>query len=193
MTPILGSGPCQTESVHYWSVGGAVIEASVLGPTSAFGNPPAPGGLLLVQNRREGGHMDWTPPGGVIDAGERLLEGLTREVLEETGLLVRRWAAQPLYEIEAHAPDLGWTLTVQAHLAVDVEGTVRIGTDPDGIVVGADVVALDECEERLGTAHPWVREPLMEWLSQRWEGTRGFRYRVHGRGLSELRVVRLDV
>ncbi len=32
--------------------------------------------------------VDWTPPGGVIDPGETISEGLVREVREETGLVV---------------------------------------------------------------------------------------------------------
>ena len=63
-----------------WLVGGAVIEG--------------PSGLLLVQNRRRDGSFDWSPPGGVIDAGETVLEGIGREVVEETGLVVTEWAGK---------------------------------------------------------------------------------------------------
>src|SRR4051794_17011427 len=109
-----------------WVVGGAVIERRALVGTggAALGDAPdgaadaAPdtdgpgtdavdGGLdrvLLVENVRRNGTSDWTPPGGVIDPGEDLLAGLTREVREETGLEVLRWAG-PLYEIRAEAPD----------------------------------------------------------------------------------------
>ena len=75
-----------------WLVGGAVIEG--------------PEGILLVQNQRRGGRIDWSPPGGVIDDGEDVLTGLSREVREETGLIVTRWEG-PIYTIEATAPDLG--------------------------------------------------------------------------------------
>ena len=51
-----------------WVVAGAVIEGA--------------DGLLLVRNRRRDGSEDWSPPGGVIDEGETILEGLTREVAE---------------------------------------------------------------------------------------------------------------
>ena len=39
-----------------------------------------PDGLLLVQNQRRNGSLDWTPPGGVIEIheGETVLDGLAR-------------------------------------------------------------------------------------------------------------------
>ena len=41
------------------------------------------GRALLIQ-RRDNGH--WEPPGGVLELGEAIHEGLCREVREETGL-----------------------------------------------------------------------------------------------------------
>jgi len=48
--------------VRRWLVGSALIEGE--------------DGLLLVANRRRDGAVDWTPPGGVIDAGESVLDGI---------------------------------------------------------------------------------------------------------------------
>ena len=45
-----------------WLVGGALIESD--------------DGLLLVRNRRRDGSHDWSTPGGVIEEGEDLLDGL---------------------------------------------------------------------------------------------------------------------
>jgi 8-oxo-dGTP diphosphatase len=161
--------------VREWLVGGAVIET--------------PDGVLLVCNQRRNGDLDWTPPGGVIDDGEALLEGLAREVTEETGLVVTGWQG-PLYEIQAEAPGLGWRLRVEAWLAVEFEGDLRI-EDPDGIVIDAQFVGIDDCTGHLATGHPWVREPLSEWLVERWDGTRQYGYRVDGTELRSLVVTRM--
>ncbi len=157
-------------------------------PAPLTGDEP---GVLMVQNLRRGGVLDWTPPGGVIDGGESLLRGLTREVFEETGLSVRGWAG-PLYEIRAEAPGLGWELRVEVHRAIEVVGRLEVGRDPDGIVVDAEVLAPGDCDDRMRSAHPWVREPLVDWMAQRWSGSRLYRYRVDGADPRDLNVVRLD-
>ena len=139
------------------------------------------GELLLVCNRRRNGSLDWSTPGGVIDAtDESLLVGLTREVEEETGLRVTEWAG-PVYEVRCDAPDLGWRLRVEAHLAVRYEGELRID-DPDGIVVDARFVDPASCSTHLVGGHPWVREPLAEWLVERWthEEPRPYGFHVAG-------------
>lgn len=162
--------------MHQWLVGGALIEG--------------PEGVLLVQNRRRNGRHDWSPPGGVIDEGESLIEGLAREVVEETGLTVIGWEG-PIYDIVAEAPGLGWTLRVEAHRALTVEGELTID-DPDGIVVDARYVAVEACGIHLDGNHPWVVEPLLEWLAAPWEGRRSYAYRVDGTDIASLVVTRVD-
>lgn len=145
-----------------------------------------PDGVLLVANRRRDGQVDWSTPGGVVDPGESVLEGLTREVAEETGLVVTAWEG-PLYEIEALAPDLGWHLRVEVHRAIAVEGTLVVD-DPDGIVIEAAWVAPGDCDARLAASHPWVREPLGAWVGERWAERRRFRYQITGSDPRSLQV-----
>ncbi|MFA5564803.1 MAG: NUDIX domain-containing protein [Acidimicrobiia bacterium] len=158
-----------------WLVGGAIIMSSQ--------------GLLLVHNKRRNGRSDWSPPGGVIDEGENLIEGLAREVFEETGLTVNNWLG-PLYRLETVAPDMGWRMRFEAHLAIGYEGDLRID-DPDGIVIDADWVHVEACSARLATNHPWVREPLEAWLEERWDDGRWFNYHVHGAHPGETVVKRM--
>jgi 8-oxo-dGTP diphosphatase len=162
--------------MRQWTVGGALLEG--------------PGGLLLVRNRRRNGSHDWSPPGGVIDEGETLIEGLTREVEEETGLRVTRWGDGPVYEIDAVAEGLGWRLRVEAHIAVDYCGDLRLA-DPDGIVVDARFVSHADCAGHLEAAQQWVREPLGEWLRLRFEGPRRFGYHILGTDAQALEITRL--
>jgi len=160
--------------VRSWLVAGALIEG--------------PEGLLLVQNRRRNGRVDWSPPGGVIEEGEGLLEGLTREVEEETGLRVTEWAG-PVYEIEAVAPGLGWRLQVEVHRALALEGDLVVD-DPDGIVVDAAYLGPDDCRGRLEDGHPWVREPLVAWLGERWDSGRSFGFEIQGTDPATISVSR---
>jgi 8-oxo-dGTP diphosphatase len=146
---------------------------------------------LLVRNVRQGGRSEWTTPGGVIDADDvDLLAGLTREVEEETGLRVRRWEG-PVYEVECIAPEMGWTLRVEVHRALEFDGQLRV-EDPDGIVVEARFLAAEECCARLAEGARWVHEPLSEWLDERWDHSdpRGYHYDVRGTRRDDLSVLR---
>ncbi len=150
-----------------------------------------PGGLLLVCNRRRDGSLDWSPPGGVIEPGEPELEGLQREVGEETGLAVHAWSA-PLYSVRITAPQLGWTLDASVYRALEWSGDLQVD-DPDGVVVDADFVPAPRCAACLALGHPWVGEPLTEWLAERWHDTRRFAYHVQGTTTRAAEVQRVSV
>lgn len=146
-----------------------------------------PDGLLLVQNRRKNGSLDWSTPGGVIDEGETLLEGLSREVEEETGLLVDAWS-QLAYEIEVDFVDARMTLRVEAHVAATWSGALRVD-DPDGIVVDLAFTPEAEVSDVLDGAPRWVREPLVGWLGDGAHDT--YRYVVSGERPSSWSVQRV--
>jgi 8-oxo-dGTP pyrophosphatase MutT (NUDIX family) len=162
--------------VREWVVAGGIVEG--------------PQGLLLVQNRRRNGSVDWTTPGGVIEVadGESVLDGLTREVLEETGIAVSAWEG-PMYEVEAVAADMGWHLRVEVHRATAFTGELVVD-DLDGIVVDAKWVDVDACEDHLDGCPLWVREPLAAWLGDRTAAPRSYRYRVDGTDRVTMAVVR---
>jgi 8-oxo-dGTP diphosphatase len=162
--------------VREWLVAGAVIEQD--------------GGVLLVQNRRRDGHMDWSTPGGVIDEGETLIEGLTREVAEETGIVVTGWRG-PLWEVSAEAPEMGWRLRVEVHLATEFDGEIAVN-DPDGIVVDAQFVPLGDCRTQLASTWIPTHEPLLAWLDERFDAGRTYSYRVDGASRATMAITRLD-
>jgi 8-oxo-dGTP diphosphatase len=164
-------------AVREWVVAGALLEVD--------------GKVLLVRNERRGGWSDWSTPGGVIDAADgSVLEGLTREVEEETGFSVTCWEG-PIYEVRALAVDLGWVMRCEVHRAVEFEGELRVD-DPDGIVVEAAFVAAPDYVALLEAGARWVGEPLGEWLAERWgpSDARDYYYEVRGTARADLRVHR---
>ncbi len=149
-------------------------------------------GLLLVCNQRRNGLTDWSTPGGVIDATDAsLLDGLSRQVAEETGLVVTDWEG-PLYEVRAIAREMGWSLRCEVHRALGFEGDLTVD-DPDGIVIDARFAPVDECSAILASCAPWVGEPIADWLTHRWgpHEAREYVYEVSGVDRRELRVVRI--
>jgi 8-oxo-dGTP diphosphatase len=68
-------------SRHSVSVAGAVVDEA---------------GRVLAIRRRDNGR--WEPPGGVLELGEVLHDGLRREVYEETGLKVEPDALSGVYQ-----------------------------------------------------------------------------------------------
>lgn len=166
--------PVGPDGLRHWQVAGGVLVDER--------------GVLLVQNQRRNGDLDWSTPGGVVDPGESPLEGLTREVAEETGISVQAWNG-PIYRVEVLAPDAGFFLAVEAHRAASFSGAVTID-DPDGIVIGAEFVDLIGAGERLGAAPPWVAEPLLAHLSDGIDDGRLFRYRVEGRSRTKRTITR---
>jgi len=150
--------------VRAWRVASAVIEAD--------------GEVLLVENRRRDGRVDWSPPGGVIEDGEDSLVGLTREVAEETGLVVTEWDG-PLWQTFAVSESFEFTLEVEMYRAVAFEGTIA-PADPDGIVSCARFVPMDAVAGVIATTWRPTTEPLLAWLAERWSEQREYSYRVEG-------------
>ena len=134
--------------VRAWQVGGALIRRD--------------DGLVLVANRRRDNSVDWTPPGGVIDPGETVQEGLVREVLEETGLVVHT-LTRCAYRVEVEAPDLDWVLSVEAWEA-EASGDVCVA-DPDGIVEHCRAVPFGDVPDLLLASPAWIQVPVGQWLA----------------------------
>ncbi len=149
------------------------------------------GHVLLVHNRRRDGRLDWSPPGGVVEVadGEAVVDGLTREVEEETGLRVTAWEG-PLYQVDAEAIDMGWHLRVEVHRALEFEGDLA-ADDPDDIVIDARFFPVDALDDQVASMWLPTHEPLLAWLVERWTEARTFRYRVEGADRATMNIIRL--
>lgn len=157
-----------------WLVGGALIRHG--------------DGLVLVGNRRRDQSLEWTPPGGVIDTGETVLQGLEREVLEETGLRIAGWAHRS-YTVQVDAPDMGWQLRVEAWEAIGVLGDVCIA-DPDGIVEEVRNVGAVDAPGLLQASPPWVHTPVGDWLSG--AVAEQYQFTLHGKERNGARIERVQ-
>lgn len=147
-----------------WQVASAVIELD--------------GQILLVENQRADGRVDWSMPGGVVESHEDLITGLHREVLEETGLVVELWGPL-LWTTKARSESMGFHLTAHTYLAHAVGGEITID-DPDGIVTACRYFSLDEAVAALEATWVPTRQPLLGYLDQRWAQPRTFDYSVEG-------------
>ncbi len=147
-----------------WRVASAVIEND--------------GQILLVENRRADGRVDWSMPGGVIEENEDSIGGLQREVLEETGLVVELWGPL-LWTTFATSESMGFNLVAETYIAHAVGGEIAID-DPDGIVTACRYFSLDDAIAALEATWVPTREPLLGWLGERWLEPRTFDYSVEG-------------
>jgi 8-oxo-dGTP diphosphatase len=156
--------------------------------TVAAGIVRADGHVLMVRNRRKNGSSDWSTPGGVVEVGENLVEALTREVIEETGITVTEWSPAR-YSVVAVAPGMGWHLSVSVFEAIAWSGDIAID-DPDGIVEEAVFVHPDTAVSHLATTARWVAEPITEWLTEPWDGHRQYGYELCGVDRTSITVER---
>ena len=149
--------------------------------------------VLLVHNRRRGDRYDWSTPGGVIDRGERVVDGIAREVEEETGLRIVDWS-HLAYTVMVEAVDLGWSLGVEVWEANTANGDLNFADDPDGIVIDARFCTYEHAADLLAGAPRWVCEPLSHHLypNQTEPRPTTYRYDVRGSQLSALVVERLE-
>jgi ADP-ribose pyrophosphatase YjhB (NUDIX family) len=164
--PKLGSATLASEAVERAFGHRVRVRAAGL----LFDDADAPQRVLLLKH--DGLWDDgpfWSPPGGAVEFGEALEEGVRREFEEEAGLEVR--VGELAYVLDfvrppLHAVSFYFRVYAEGGLA-DLERTLRTGTDPelagDGIQLLQDArfVPLDDLTdlriypEGLGT---WLQE-----------------------------------
>ena len=94
--------------------------------------------VLLVQRGREPLKGKWSLPGGMLELGESLAEGVVREVQEETGLVVEVIELVELLD-RVHresGPDgerVRYHYVIADYLCRVVGGTLQASSDADGV------------------------------------------------------------
>jgi ADP-ribose pyrophosphatase len=87
--------------------------------------------VLLVRRGKPPAEGSWAIPGGSLEIGETLQQAVEREILEETGLIVR--ARDPVFTFDMierdTAGDVRFHYVIVDLLAEYVAGTVRAGGD----------------------------------------------------------------
>jgi 8-oxo-dGTP diphosphatase len=118
------------------------------------------GRVLLVANDWQGlGRVRYTVPGGMVEHGETALQAVKREVIEETGLKIKK-INQLAYAVHIEDEQRGERTIVFAFDA-DWDGLLN-PRDPDGFIVEARFFAPDEAINKLGPVP--MREPLMDYI-----------------------------
>jgi ADP-ribose pyrophosphatase YjhB (NUDIX family) len=117
---------------------GAVIVAEP-GTAAALGWAPLEGqrGVVLVQRRYEPLAGRWSLPGGGLEVGETLAEGIAREVLEETALVVAVGPALDVFDRIMRDPDgrVQYHFVLVDYLCTVVSGRPRAGSDVTAVAV----------------------------------------------------------
>jgi 8-oxo-dGTP diphosphatase len=103
--------------------------------------------LLMVRQAGPGEEPAWTVPGGRVEAGELLTEALYRELVEETGIRVLD-PGHVAFTVQMDNRHDGWFVSVWTWEVAEWEGEPA-PDDPDGFVLEAAFVPLDEAIERL--------------------------------------------
>jgi mutator protein MutT len=92
------------------------------------------GRVLLVRRGREPLKGHWTLPGGALEVGETLTEGVTREVREETGLEVEPVELVELLErIHREEGKVRFHYVIADYLCRVIGGELRAASDADAV------------------------------------------------------------
>jgi 8-oxo-dGTP diphosphatase len=103
---------------------------------------------LLIRRASEPLRGEWSIPGGMLELGETLEEGVTRELLEETGLQVRVLELIEVFERIVHAENVSGATDTRAkpryHYVIADYLCERIGGEH---AAASDVTALEFAKE----------------------------------------------
>jgi 8-oxo-dGTP diphosphatase len=95
----------------------------------------ADGRALLIKRGHPPLQGEWSIPGGMLEVGETLMEGVERELVEETGVRVRVVGLIEAFE-RVFRDDAGkakYHFVILDYLCESVDGEARAGSDVIGV------------------------------------------------------------
>jgi 8-oxo-dGTP diphosphatase len=122
------------------------------------------GRALLIRRGQEPLKGKWSIPGGMLELGESLLEGVVREVREETGLTIEPLELIELLErIHREEQRIRYHYVIADYLCRIVDGSLEAASDADDArwvkqaecVTLVDAVTLRVVEAGLRRAEAW--------------------------------------
>jgi ADP-ribose pyrophosphatase YjhB (NUDIX family) len=118
------------------------------------------GRLLMVEAQGPDDLVrSWVLPGGRVEPGESLVEGLTREVREETGLILEG-EPELAFSVRRTSEGVAWL----AHTFLCAASGTITPNDPDELILSASWIAQDDAIQLLDRL-PWYDpDPLRAWL-----------------------------
>jgi ADP-ribose pyrophosphatase YjhB (NUDIX family) len=101
------------------------------------------GKVVLIRRGKEPLRGRWTIPGGTVELGEGLDEALVREMLEETGLVVRPLEMLLAFDrIFREGSEVRYHYVILDYLCEYTGGEARAGSDAEAIAL----VSVDELQ-----------------------------------------------
>jgi 8-oxo-dGTP diphosphatase len=86
--------------------------------------------VLLIRRGREPLKGEWSIPGGMLELGESLTDGVRREILEETGLKVRPLEALAVLDrIEKNGKRVQYHYVIVDYVCRPTGGRLKSGSD----------------------------------------------------------------
>jgi mutator protein MutT len=134
------------------------------------------GRVLLVRRGTEPMMGHWSLPGGMLEVGERLSEGVVREVREETGLVVEAVELIELLDrIHLERERVRYHYVIADYLCRVVGGELKAASDADAVrwVERAEWTMLDGASGALGLDSVTARVIEAGWKRARDLGKEG--------------------